>query len=253
MQAGAHYLGDNPCHFVVWAPEKEKVTLRIITPQARRLSMRKAEEGYFELEATKVTPGTTYFYQLDDEDQDLPDPASHYQPEGVHGPSQVVNHVGYPWRDTAWRGRPFRDMILYELHVGTFTPEGTFAAIIPRWTTWQLPASMPLNSCPFRRCRATATGGTTACTRTPCRTPTVRPKTLKRLVEECHLRGIAVFLDMVYNHMGPEGNYIGQYGPYFTKQYCTPWGDALNFDGAWSDGVREFFANNAAFWATQYH
>ena len=132
MQAGAHYLGGNRCYFVVWAPEKEKVTLRIITPQARRLSMRKAEEGYFELEATQAPPGTTYFYQLDDENQDLPDPASHYQPEGVHGPSQVVDHVGYPWRDAAWRGRPFRDMILYELHVGTFTPEGTFAAIIPR-------------------------------------------------------------------------------------------------------------------------
>ena len=78
------------------------------------------------------------------------------------------------------------------------------------------------------------------------------PEDLKRLVEECHLRGIAVFLDMVYNHIGPEGNYIGQYGTYFTNQYCTPWGDALYFDGAWSDGVREFFANNAAFWATQY-
>ncbi len=253
MQAGAHYLGGNRCHFVVWAPEKEKVTLRITGPQARRLPMQRAEEGYFALETDQVPPGTTYFYQLDDQDKDLPDPASHYQPEGVHGPSQVVDHDGYPWRDDAWRGRPFRDMVLYELHVGTFTPEGTFAAIIPRLDDLVATGINAIELMPVSQVPGNRNWGYDGVYPYSVQNAYGTPEDLKRLVEECHLRGIAVFLDMVYNHMGPEGNYIGQYGPYFTKQYCTPWGDALNFDGAWSDGVREYFANNAAFWATQYH
>jgi maltooligosyltrehalose trehalohydrolase len=253
MQAGAHYLGGNRCHFVVWAPEKEKVTLHTITPQSRRLPMRKVEDGYFETEAAQVPPGTTYFYQLDDEDQDLPDPASHYQPEGVHGPSQVIDHVGYPWRDAAWHGRPFRDMVLYELHVGTFTPEGTFAAIIPRLDDLVATGINAIELMPVAQVSGNRNWGYDGVYPYSVQNAYGTPEDLKQLVEECHLRGIAVFLDMVYNHMGPEGNYIGQYGPYFTKQYCTPWGDALNFDGAWSDGVREFFAYNAAFWATHYH
>ncbi len=253
MQAGAHYLGGNRCHFVVWAPEKEKVTLHLNGPQARRLPMQQAEEGYFQLEADRVPPGTTYFYRLEGEDKDLPDPASHYQPEGVHGPSQVVDHAGYPWRDDAWRGRPFRDMVLYELHVGTFTPEGTFTAIIPRLDDLVATGINAIELMPVSQVPGNRNWGYDGVYPYSVHNAYGTPEALKRLVEECHLRGIAVFLDMVYNHMGPEGNYIGQYGPYFTNQYCTPWGDALNFDGAWSDGVREFFANNAAFWATQYH
>jgi maltooligosyltrehalose trehalohydrolase len=253
MQAGAHYLGGNRCHFVVWAPEKEKVTLHITGPQARRLPMQRAEEGYFELVADQVQAGTTYFYRLDNEDKDLPDPASYYQPEGVHGPSQVVDHAGYPWRDDAWRGRPFRDLVLYELHVGTFTPEGTFAAIIPRLDDLLTTGINAIELMPVSQVPGNRNWGYDGVYPYSVQNAYGTPEDLKRLVEECHLRGIAVFLDMVYNHMGPEGNYIGQYGPYFTNQYCTPWGDALNFDGAWSDGVREYFANNAAFWAKQYH
>ncbi len=253
MQAGAHYLGDNRCHFVVWAPEKEKVTLHIVRPQARRLPMQPAEAGYFELEATQVPPGTTYFYQLDEEDKDLPDPASQYQPEGVHGPSQVVDHAGYPWQDVAWRGRPFRDMVLYELHVGTFTPEGTFAAIIPRLDDLVATGINAIELMPVSQVSGSRNWGYDGVYPYSVQHSYGTPEDLKCLVDACHQRGIAVFLDLVYNHMGPEGSYIGAYGPYFTKQYCTPWGDALNFDGAWSDGVREFFANNAAFWATQYH
>jgi maltooligosyltrehalose trehalohydrolase len=144
-------------------------------------------------------------------------------------------------------------MVLYELHVGTFTPKGTFAAIIPRLDDLVVTGINAIELMPVSQVPGNRNWGYDGVYPYSVHNAYGTPEDLKRLVEECHLRGIAVFLDMVYNHMGPEGNYIGQYGPYFTNQYCTPWGDALNFDGAWSDGVREFFANNAAFWATQYH
>jgi maltooligosyltrehalose trehalohydrolase len=253
MQAGAFCLGGNRCRFVVWAPEKEKVTLHIAKPREQKIPMQRAEEGYFQLEADHIAPGTRYFYQLDADRKDLPDPASHYQPDGVHGPSQVVDHSAYSWNDLAWRGIPFKDLILYELHVGTFTPEGTFAAIIPRLDELSETGINAIELMPVSQVSGNRNWGYDGVYPYSVHNSYGSPDDLKRLIDECHQRGIAVFLDLVYNHMGPEGNYIGQFGPYFTSQYCTPWGDAINFDGAWSDGVRDFFSDNAVFWATQYH
>jgi maltooligosyltrehalose trehalohydrolase len=144
-------------------------------------------------------------------------------------------------------------MVLYELHVGTFTPEGTFAAIIPRLDDLVATGINAIELMPVSQVSGNRNWGYDGVYPYSVQHSYGTPEDLKRLVDACHQCGVAVFLDLVYNHMGPEGSYIGSYGPYFTKQYCTPWGDALNFDGAWSDGVREFFANNAAFWATQYH
>src|SRR3712207_3317607 len=127
MKAGTLYTDNGQCTFTVWAPKAESVTLHVVSPKKKKIKMKKGEEGYFQAELDDITPGTNYFYQIDN-DTNLPDPASHFQPEGVHGPSQVVNHHTYKWQDTEWKGVEWHDIILYELHIGTFTKEGTFEA-----------------------------------------------------------------------------------------------------------------------------
>lgn len=251
MKAGAKYENGS-CTFTVWAPEKEGMILHIVHPTNEQLEMTKNEQGYFTITVNDCKPGAKYFFRPDG-DKDYPDPASHYQPEGVHGPSAVVCHHSFEWKDEEWRGVPLKDLILYELHVGTFTPEGTFEAIIPR-----LPALgeiginaielMPINQFPGNR-----NWGYDGVYPYAVQNSYGGPEGLKKLVNACHQQGIAVFVDVVYNHMGPEGNYLSKFGPYFTSQYRTPWGEALNFDGDYSDGVREYFAENVIYWYKNYH
>jgi maltooligosyltrehalose trehalohydrolase len=248
---GTHYQENGTCLFTIWAPLKDKMTLHLLSSD-RLLDMKKEEEGYFQLEVSEVSQDEQYLYTCV-EGEFYPDPASHYQPEGVFGPSQIVTHESFVWNDKDWKGIPFKELILYELHVGTFTPEGTFEAIIPLLddlieTGINAIQLMPVNQFPgsrdwgydgtFLYAVQNSYGG---------------PQGLKRLVDACHQKGMAVYLDVVYNHIGPEGNYLDKFAPYFTKQYTTPWGEAINFDGAWSDGVRDFFSNNILYWFTLYH
>ncbi|UHG93582.1 malto-oligosyltrehalose trehalohydrolase [Spirosoma oryzicola] len=249
---GATYTGNGNCVFTVWAPEKESVTLHIVHPTEQELPMQPKGLGYFQLDVASAEPGTRYFYKLDDE-HEYPDPASHFQPEDVHGPSEVIDQSAYQWHDQAWRGLPFRDLIFYELHVGTFTPEGTFEAIIERLDDLAEVGINALELMPVCQFPGGRNWGYDGVYPYSVQHSYGGPDGLKKLVDACHARGIAVFLDVVYNHMGPEGNHFSQFGPYFTSKYCTPWGDALNFDGVWADGVRDFFANNALFWLEQYH
>lgn len=249
---GATYAGAGRCAFTVWAPEKETVTLHIIHPAERRLAMKASEWGYFRIEVDDVYPGTRYYYTLED-GQDYPDPASSLQPEGVHGPSEVVDHSTHTWRDQDWRGLPFRDLIFYQLHVGTFTPEGTFEAIIPRLSELAQLGINALQLLPICQFPGDRNWGYDGVYLYSVQNTYGGPEGLKKLVDTCHSHGIAVFLDVVYNHMGPEGNYYSQFGPYFTEKYHTPWGNALNFDREWADGVRDFIANNPLFWFEQYH
>jgi maltooligosyltrehalose trehalohydrolase len=207
--------------------------------------------GYFFLVQRDLPPGTLYKYRLNDREE-WPDPASKSQPQGVHGPSEVVD-TSFPWTDQNWRGIPLPKQVFYELHIGTFTPEGTFDAALRHLeelrdlgiTTIEL---MPLAQFPGGRnwgydgvylfAVQHSYGGVAG---------------LQRFVDACHRLGLAVFLDVVYNHLGPEGNYLNQFGYYFTDTYKTPWGWAVNFDGAYSDQVRHYFCNNALYWQTELH
>jgi maltooligosyltrehalose trehalohydrolase len=207
--------------------------------------------GYFRAEVADLKPGALYSYVLPD-GQERPDPASHHQPLGVHGPSALVDHDAYPWSAEGWVSPPVDEYILYELHVGTFTPEGTFDAAIKRIphlknlgiTAVEL---MPVGAFPGAR-----NWGYDGVSPYAVQESYGGPDGLKRLVDALHSAGLAAVLDVVYNHLGPEGNYLGQFGPYFTDQYRTPWGQAVNFDGPGSDEVRRYFIDNALHWLGQY-
>jgi maltooligosyltrehalose trehalohydrolase len=240
MKIGATYLGDGNCAFIVWAPFKTRVELKIVLPHEMIIPMQKDEAGCWKTTLKDFSPDLLYFYRLDGE-KERPDPASHFQPQGVHGPSQVIDHTSFKWEDENWRGRDLAEGIIYELHVGTFTPEGTFAAIMPRLDDLKeiginAIALMPVAQFPGER-----NWGYDGVFPFAVQNSYGGPEGLKRLVNECHRKDLAVILDVVYNHLGPKGNYLWDFGPYFTDKYKTPWGKALNFDGPHSDAVRDFF------------
>ncbi len=248
---GATYLGEGRCHFLVWAPNAGNVEVRVVRPSGRTLVMEPQERGYHQVLAEGIAPGTRYYYRLDGSDE-RPDPASRYQPEGVHGPSEVVD-LNFEWADAGWMGLDLANYIIYELHVGTYTEGGTFEAVIPHLdglcelgvTAVEL---MPVAQFPGER-----NWGYDGVYPFAVQNSYGGPAGLKALVEACHARGLAVVLDVVYNHLGPEGNYLAQFGPYFTDRYRTPWGQAINFDGPESDEVRRFFIENALYWTKDFH
>lgn len=254
IDLGAIYLGQERCRFRVWAPYAQEVELRILSPgrtEARQILLSKEDLGYYTTVAEGISPGTKYFYRLNGEN-DRPDPASHYQPEGVHEASAVVDH-SFPWEDQLWAGFPFCDWVIYELHVGTFTPEGTFDAVIPRLADLKDSGINAIEIMPVAQFPGDRNWGYDGVHPFAVQISYGGPESLKRLVNECHKHGIAVALDVVYNHLGPEGNYLRDFGPYFTAKYQTPWGEALNFDGEYSDEVRDYFIQNAIYWFEYYH
>ncbi len=248
---GASYLGDNRCQFLIWAPLAQKVDVRIVSPEERFLALERDARGYHYANVDGVKPGSLYFYRLD-HDNDFPDPASRSQPEGVHGPSQIVD-PGFPWEDYDWSGVPLQEYIIYELHVGSFSREGTFDAVIPFLDKLKELGITALELMPVAQFPGSRNWGYDGVYPFAVQDSYGGPEGLKRLVNDCHKRGMAVILDVVYNHLGPEGNYLGQFGPYFTDRYRTPWGRALNFDGPHSDEVRRFFVENAQYWFTGFH
>ena len=250
MKIGSNYLGNGQCEFRVWAPFRDSVAVHIVSPQDQVIPLQKDESGYWQ-ETVNADPGTLYVYQLDGS-LERPDPASHYQPEGVHGYSQVVDHQ-FDWTDNSWQGIPLKDLIIYELHVGTFTPEGTFESIIPRLSYLQDLGITAIEIMPVAQFPGSRNWGYDGVYVYGVQESYGGPAGLKKLVDACHQAGIAVILDVVYNHLGPEGNYLWAYGPYFTDQYRTPWGNAVNFDGAYSNDVRNFFIQNALYWLEKYH
>jgi maltooligosyltrehalose trehalohydrolase len=251
ISLGAIPAADSRCKFEVWAPLANKISVHIVAPAEQVLPLAKRDRGYFRGILEGVEPGSLYFYRIDDE-KVRPDPASRFQPQGVHGPSQVMDSQ-FPWTDQCWSGLPLRYYIIYEVHVGTFTSEGTFDAIVPhldRLTDLGITALELMPVAQFPGSRNWGYDGTY---------PFAVQDTyggadgFKRLVNACHHKGLAVVLDVVYNHLGPEGNYLGDFGPYFTDRYRTAWGRALNFDGPESDEVRRFFIENALYWIREYH
>lgn len=249
---GATYLGNGRCQFLVWAPLPQRVELVVASPEERVLPMERDERGYWRCTVDGVEPGDTYRYRLDGARQ-RPDPASRFQPEGVHGPSQVIARDTFAWEDHAWPGVTLDDFIIYELHVGTFTSEGTFDAIIPHLDDLKGLGVTAVELMPVAQFPGSRNWGYDGVYPFAVQDTYGGPGGLKRLVNACHTRGLAAVLDVVYNHLGPEGNYLGEYGPYFTDRYHTPWGLSFNLDGPHSDEVRCFFIENALYWLTEFH
>ncbi len=248
---GATYLGNDRTSFSVWAPFSEQVEAHIIGPEERILPLDKNNRGYFETIAEGVLAGSLYFYRLDGQTE-FPDPASRFQPQGVHGPSRIVD-PDFPWEDNQWPGLPLQDYIIYELHAGTFTPEGTFDAITAHLDGLKELGITAMELMPVAQFPGSRNWGYDGVYPFAVQDSYGGPDGLKRLVNACHREGLAVVLDVVYNHLGPEGNRLAEFGPYFTDRYHTPWGAALNFDGAYSDEVRRFFIENALYWITEFH
>jgi maltooligosyltrehalose trehalohydrolase len=248
---GATYLGNHRTHFLVWAPLADRVEVHLVGPGEALFPLESGPRGYFQGTLNGVGPGRLYFYRLDGE-KDRPDPTSRFQPRDVHGPSQVVD-LRFPWGDRGWLGLPLQEFILYELHVGAFSPAGTFAAIIPQLDALKDLGVTALELMPVAQFPGSRNWGYDGAFPYAVQNSYGGPRGLKKLVNACHKKGLAVVLDVVYNHLGPEGNYLWDYGPYFTDRFHTPWGDAVNFDGPHSEEVRRFFRENALYWVSEFH
>jgi maltooligosyltrehalose trehalohydrolase len=248
---GAQILPGGRCRFRVWAPASARVDLHLLGPADRVIPMARGDRGYHDVVANACPPGALYLYRLDG-GRERPDPASRLQPRGVHGPSQVVDDA-FAWTDAGWRGLPLPRAVFYELHVGTFTPEGTFDAVIPRLAGLRDLGVTAVEIMPVAQFPGTRNWGYDGVYPFAVQDAYGGPAGLRRLVDACHAAGLAVALDVVYNHLGPEGNYLGDFGPYFSGRYHTPWGSPINFDGPGSDEVRRYFVENAVQWVTDFH
>jgi len=244
------YDGES-CVFRVWAPEKEKIILKINHPKALEFEMERKAGGYHQFILNEVTPDTRYMFGVNN--RIFPDPASHFQPDGVHGSSKIICHKEFRWTDKLWHGIPFEQLVIYELHVGTFTSDGTFDGIIDRLDYLSELGINAIELMPVAQFPGARNWGYDGVYPYAVQASYGGPVALKRLVDACHSKGIAVLLDVVYNHLGPEGNYFQEFGTFFSKKYSTPWGEAINFDGAWSDGVRAFVIDNIQHWFEHYH
>jgi maltooligosyltrehalose trehalohydrolase len=253
LDLGARPVGPSSVRFRVWAPHARNVAVRLVGKDQQLIPMEPRELGYFEVTASGVGAEARYVYVLDG-DKDRSDPASRFQPEGVHGASAVVDPGSFHWTDHQWSGLPLSDFIIYELHTGTFTSEGTFQAIIPYLDYLQNEVGVTaIELMPVAQFPGTRNWGYDGVCPFAPQVSYGGPRGLKTLVDACHAKEVAVILDVVYNHLGPEGNYLGDFGPYFTDRYRTLWGQAINYDGPDSDEVRRFVISNALYWVTEYH
>lgn len=248
---GAILIGREQCRFSVWGPELESVEVQILTPTPRCILLEKTTRGYWQAIADGVTAGTRYLYRINGSEE-RPDPASRYQPEGVHGVSEVVDTRQFAQANGGWKNVPLKDYVIYEFHVGTFTPEGTFAAAIARLDTLKLLGITAVEIMPVAQFSGDRNWGYDGAYTYAVQHSYGGPQGLQAFVAACHGRGLAVILDVVYNHFGPEGSYGGRFAPFSTERYRTPWGGAINFDDAWSDGIRDYFIGNALFWLRDY-
>jgi maltooligosyltrehalose trehalohydrolase len=254
MPFGAAPAEGGGVEFRLWAPAARSVHLQLeVADCSRTLAMPCGEDGWYSVAAAAARAGTLYCYVIDGE-LAVPDPASRFQPRSVHGPSEVIDPAGYAWRDADWHGRPWHEAVLYELHVGAFTPEGTYdgvARMLDYLASLGITAIelMPLAEAPGAR-----DWGYDGVLPFAPEHRYGRPEALKRLVDAAHAHGIMVLLDVVYNHFGPEGDYLHRYAPqFFTGRHATPWGAAINFDGSDSRPVRDYFIHNALYWLEEFH
>jgi maltooligosyltrehalose trehalohydrolase len=251
IRLGAVLQGEGTCRFYVWAPFARHVDVHLLSSQEIVKPLERLAKGYHEGSFSGVEVGRLYMYRLDGE-KERPDPASRYQPQGVHGPSEVTDSR-FAWEDGGWSGVPLKDYVIYELHVGAYTPEGNFEAIIPHLDRLKGLGVTAIELMPVAQFPGARNWGYDGVYPFAVQNSYGGPQSLKRLVNACHLQGLAVVLDVVYNHPGPEGNYLWDFGPYFTDRYRTLWGSSINFDGPHSDEVRRFFVDNALYWVRDFH
>jgi malto-oligosyltrehalose trehalohydrolase len=252
MPFGAECRPDG-VRFGLWAPIAKRVEVCLQAPVAEvALPMRPEPDGWFELVTDQAAPGTRYKFHIDGGAK-VPDPASRFQPEDVHGPSEVIDPSSFAWDDQSWRGRPWEQAVIYEVHIGTFSPEGTFAGLERRLNHIASLGATAVELMPVSDFPGTRNWGYDGVLPFAPDSSYGRPEDLKRLVQAAHKMNLMVFLDVVYNHFGPEGNYLRQYAPqFFTARHHTPWGEAINFDQPGSQVVRDFFIHNALYWLTEY-
>ena len=252
LPIGAEFVPGEGVHFRVWAPRRKRVS--VVLEQKEALELAAESGGYFSGLVRGAGAGSLYQYRLDDESNLFPDPASRFQPEGPHGPSQVVDPSSFAWTDGAWKGTPLEGQVIYELHLGTFTREGTWAAAareLPELADLGITVVeiMPIADFPGRF----GWGYDGVNLFAPTRLYGV-PDDCRRFVDRAHALGLGVILDVVYNHFGPDGNYLRQFSTaYFADRHQNEWGEAINFDGADAGPVREFFLANASYWIDEFH
>ena len=238
--------------FRLWAPSAGIVSLQIAKASPVAIPMRREPGGWFSLMTPLASPGTRYRYVVDG--RSVPDPASRYQPAGVHGASEVVDPVGHVWSDLDWRGRRWEEMVIYELHVGTFSETGDFAGAVRHLDHIRELGATAVELMPIAEFPGGRNWGYDGVFLYAPASRYGRPDELKRLVEACHVRGLAILLDVVYNHFGPEGNYLPSIAPeFFTDRHRTPWGAAFDFSAPHGRTVRDFFIHNALYWLDEYH
>ncbi len=252
LPIGAEVLPEGGIHFRVWAPRRRRV--QVVFESGKPLELEPEPDGYFSGLAPAADAGALYFFRLDGRDKLFPDPASRFQPQGPHGPSEVIDPAQYRWSDAGWRGVPLEGQVIYEIHIGTFTPEGTYesaARELPELAAAgiTLVEVMPVAEFPGRF----GWGYDGVDLYAPARIYG-RPDDLRRFVDRAHAEGLGVILDVVYNHIGPDGNYLKEFSEdYFTDRYENDWGEAINYDGRNSGPVREFFSANAGYWIDEFH
>ena len=251
MPHGAQWRGQGGSRFRLWAPAQARIDL--VIEGRDPLTMEPTGQGWHELVVADAQPGSLYRFRLPD-GLLVPDPASRFQPQDVHGPSEVIDPYAFSWKDGTWTGRPWHETVLYELHVGAFTPEGTFAAAIAMLDHLVALGVNAVEIMPVADFPGGRNWGYDGVLLYAPDSSYGRPEDFKAFVAAAHARGVSVILDVVYNHFGPDGNYLSLYAPgFFTERHHTPWGAAVNFDGADSAPVREFAVHNAMYWIEEFH
>ncbi|HEV3208552.1 MAG TPA: malto-oligosyltrehalose trehalohydrolase [Terriglobales bacterium] len=252
LRYGASVRDGNRVEFRVWAPNVRNLAVRILGDRPQTVPMSKSQGSEFVATVEQVREGTDYLYLLDGE-RERPDPVSRWQPRGVHGSSRIVDPDSFRWSDQDWAGRPLRDFIIYELHTGAFTAAGTFESVIPRLPYLRDLGITAIEIMPVAEFPGSRNWGYDGAHLYAPQGSYGGPHGLKKLIDACHQSGLAVVMDVVYNHLGPEGNYVPEFIPIFTDAHHTPWGKAINFDGPESDGVRRWIIDDALYWLTEYH
>ncbi|MFD2571294.1 malto-oligosyltrehalose trehalohydrolase [Spirosoma soli] len=248
---GVTFTTEGEAEILLWAPQAKHVAVKVYGHSAA-LPLKSEQFGYWCCKTNQIHPGDLYEFVLDGETK-RSDPASLCQPQGVHGPSQAVDLCSFEWNDQSWPNLPLEDYLIYELHTGTFTPDGTFESLEEKLDYLKALGVNAIEIMPVAQFPDSRNWGYDGVFPYAVQNSYGGASKLQHLVDTCHAKGIAVVLDVVYNHFGPEGNYFKDFGPYFTGKYCTPWGEAINFDDAWCDGVRRYFIENALMWFRDFH
>jgi maltooligosyltrehalose trehalohydrolase len=248
---GVNFPETDKAEVLLWAPLAEKASI-VLEAGAKTIDLEKEKLGFWHTTVSEIKPGDRYKFSIDGKDP-LPDPASLSQPDGVHAESEAFDLKQFSWNDAEWNNIPLSDYIIYELHTGTFSKAGDFDGIIPLLDHLVELGINAIEIMPVAQFPGSRNWGYDGVFPFAVQSSYGGPEKLQTLVQACHEKGLAVILDVVYNHVGPEGNYFGQFGPFFTDKYHTPWGEAVNFDDEYCDGVRDYFVENVIMWFRDFH